>query len=573
MTAVAPSNTVITQAGSHLLHVSDSDTRPFVASVDDPHYYLHNFETVVTWVLARHQDLLCADEVAVLQQFFSMPLPSRALLVRMVMRKGAVFRASKLRYTEIGDTHAAVAPLMAFGWVRSDTPLTVQELFGLLTRDELRTVFGAQFSRSGRKADWLAEMEVACPEAQSFDHWCPALDDTAYSLRLMPLYDRVRLLFFGNLHQDWSEFVLSDLGIFRYETVAFTTESRAFRIRDDVDWYLQINDCRDRLEQEESVETLVAELSAITCDNRWVMARRDKLLCRIGEHCERAQEWALAEQVYQQSTYPGARVRRIRVLERLQRLDDALALCELAMRTPENAAEAQHLQRIVPRLQRKLGRAIARQRTDRSAVCIDMELPLPTEPIWVEEVVRQLLDQPAAPAHYVENTLINSLFGLLCWEAIFASVPGAFFHPFQQGPSDLLSSDFRATRAAVFEYLLGQLDTGEHVATIKQNFRDKFGLQSPFVYWSAIDEALIDVALQCIPGSHLRCIFERLLDDIKANRSGLPDLIQFWPPERRYQLIEVKGPGDRLQDNQIRWLDFCVEQGIPISVCYVQWQV
>jgi hypothetical protein len=44
---------------------------------------------------------------------------------------------------------------------------------------------------------------------------------------------------------------------------------------------------------------------------------------------------------------------------------------------------------------------------------------------------------------------------------------------------------------------------------------------------------------------------------VKDNRTGFPDLIQFWPAERRYDMIEVKGPGDRLQDNQLRWIDYC----------------
>jgi hypothetical protein len=50
-----------------------------------------------------------------------------------------------------------------------------------------------------------------------------------------------------------------------------------------------------------------------------------------------------------------------------------------------------------------------------------------------------------------------------------------------------------------------------------------------------------------------------LLLDIKANRAGMPDLIQFWPQDKTYRMIEVKGPGDRLQDNQLRWLEFCHE--------------
>ena len=52
---------------------------------------------------------------------------------------------------------------------------------------------------------------------------------------------------------------------------------------------------------------------------------------------------------------------------------------------------------------------------------------------------------------------------------------------------------------------------------------------------------------------------------------GLPDLVRFWPGERRYELIEVKGPGDRLQDNQTRWLAYCVAHGMPVRVIDVEW--
>ena len=37
-------------------------------------------------------------------------------------------------------------------------------------------------------------------------------------------------------------------------------------------------------------------------------------------------------------------------------------------------------------------------------------------------------------------------------------------------------------------------------------------------------------------------------------------------------MLEVKGPGDRLQDNQLRWLAFCEAHQMPVTVCYVQWQ-
>lgn len=96
-------------------------------------------------------------------------------------------------------------------------------------------------------------------------------------------------------------------------------------------------------------------------------------------------------------------------------------------------------------------------------------------------------------------------------------------------------------------------------------------MQSPFVFWHLLTEELLDLALLCLPADHLKRCFERVLSDLKSNRAGMPDLIQFWPDQKTYRMIEVKGPGDRLQDNQLRWLDYCTKHQMPVAVCYVQW--
>jgi hypothetical protein len=98
-------------------------------------------------------------------------------------------------------------------------------------------------------------------------------------------------------------------------------------------------------------------------------------------------------------------------------------------------------------------------------------------------------------------------------------------------------------------------------------------VQSPFVFWGVLTEPLLRLALECISANHLKLLFVRLMADVKTNRSGFPDLVRFWPGERRYELVEVKGPGDKLQDNQIRWLQYCSDHGIPVSVCHVQWRL
>nr|WP_309485741.1 VRR-NUC domain-containing protein [Halomonas sp. DQ26W] len=133
-----------------------------------------------------------------------------------------------------------------------------------------------------------------------------------------------------------------------------------------------------------------------------------------------------------------------------------------------------------------------------------------------------------------------------------------------------------ARRGEWFEACLAQLDDGRYRKTILETWQCKRGLASPFVHWEALNEPLLLQALACIPAAHLRACFERLLLDPRANRAGLPDLIQFLPEtdvgSPTYRLIEVKGPGARLQDNQRRWLTCSRAHGIPAVVCHVTWQ-
>ncbi|PJH89371.1 MULTISPECIES: VRR-NUC domain-containing protein [Pseudomonas] len=543
-----------------------------VRSLDDPFYYLNNFQQVLAWLTQRYADVLSTDEQRFIEHFAALPRGAQGLLVRMVMRKGLRFRHSKLHYPEIGDIGAAVAPLLALGWVEKEAPIGLAELFEVLLKPEILLCLGHLIEQpKAKKTEWLQALDERLNQSQPFRAWCPQLDDRLYSLTIMNLCDRLRLMFFGNLYQDWSEFVLSDLGIFTYETVEFSAESRGLRSREDVDACLFLHDCQQRFEAGESLEEIVAQVNELSLDNPWLERRRGKLLFQIGQHGERIGDFALALGIYRDCAYPGARLRMVRVLERIGEYALALELGEVAMQAPQSAAETQALLRIVPRLRRKLGGPPVPRSLAREVERLELQLPRVDPTLSVEYHVQAHLHDETAPVHYVENSLINSLFGLLCWPAIFAPLPGAFFHPFQRGPVDLLNEDFHARRAELFAACLAELDDGRYRQTIGRRYAEKRGVQSPFVFWGALSEPLLEQALDCLPAAHLKHWFDRLLLDIKANRAGMPDLIQFWPQHKTYRMIEVKGPGDRLQDNQLRWLEFCHEHQMPVAVCYVQW--
>lgn len=540
--------------------------------LDDPFYYLNNFRQVLDWLELRYADVMSAAEHGFIRQFHAVPRASQGLLVRMVMRKGVHFRASKLNYLEIGDIVHAAQPLLDHGWIVEHAPLSIAELFDVLLKAEILQAFGAAIDQpKGRKDDWLPLLAEQFSEARSLRDWAPRLEDRLFSLTLMDLCDRLRLMFFGNLYQDWSEFVLADLGIFTYEKVPFCADSRGLRSREDVDACLFLHACQLRFEAGEPLEDIAAQVGALHFDNPWLQRRRGKVLFQIGQYGERIGEFALALSIYRICAYPGARLRMIRVLERCGEYALALELATQAQLAVESAAEQQGLQRIMPRLRRKLGGPPLKRAVAKPVERLDLQLARSDPALSVEFHVQAHLHDDDGPVHYVENSLINSLFGLLCWPAIFAPLPGAFFHPFQRGPVDLLNEDFQQRRAELFQTCLGELDDGRYADTIRQRFVDKWGVQSPFVFWGALNEGLLEQALACLPAEHLKHWFNRLLLDIKANRAGMPDLIQFWPQHKTYRMIEVKGPGDRLQDNQLRWLEFCHEHQMPVAVCYVQW--
>ncbi|TVP42566.1 MAG: VRR-NUC domain-containing protein, partial [Halomonas sp.] len=371
--------------------------------------------------------------------------------------------------------------------------------------------------------------------------------------------------------QDWAEFVLTELGLQRFEVVPFTPQSRAFQSRQEVDTYLALHHLRQRLDVGDSPADLCLEVPPAS-DNRWLATRRARLLLQMGREAERSGDSSLALTLYGDSGSSEARIRQLRVLEQLSEHQTAFELATQALNGSPNETEHQALARLLPRLRRRLKLPAVPSEPEPAHERWDLALPGPQ---GVERAVVEALSEPQAPACYVENSLITGLFGLLCWSAIFDPLPGAFFHPFHNGPADLYRDDFVARRREAFDACLARLEDGSYGEVIKAAWREKVGLASPFVHWAVVDEPLVELALACIPPEHLRACFERLLGDLKANRAGLPDLIQFMPGAPvgapRYRMIEVKGPGDRLQDNQRRWLAFFHRHEIPVAVCYVRW--
>ena len=542
-----------------------------------PHYYRDNFLLLCDTVEAQYSDLLTPAEQRFLQCYRELPFEAQCLYVRLVSRVGPWFRESKLDYAELGTATPLVDSLVAAGMAETAGELAVAELGGLYTRAELLRAFGASLGEPAPrgKPALLAAIEALALDETRQRQLLAAVDDSRViapcGLAEVALF---QLLFFGNRRQGLTDFVLSDLGVARYYPYVLDRQHRLFVQRTAVEEYLAcatLGDCWYELREGGDADSLVAfarELAGQEVQFPSSRGRWHRLCNGMARDIERLGEWELAAQLYALSQRHPARERRLRMLERLEDWPAAALLGEEILAEPWCEEERDATERILPRVRRRLGETPQpRRRHDFPRLALD----LPRREAPVEMLAAGELQSSWAAVHYVENSLMNALFGLAFWEQIFTPVPGAFHNPFQGAPADMYSPDFRLRRQHLLERRLAELRAGELGRILLEAYTSYFPFQCRWVDWRCIDEDLLAAVTRIVPAEHLLAIWEGMLFDPGENRRGFPDLLALGETPGDYCLIEVKGPGDALQESQKRWLRFFAGQGIPAAVAWVSW--
>lgn len=544
-------------------------------SLADPLYYLRNAQQVIKLCLSQYSDLLTPSETQPLQQLLQLNTPSQALLVRLVMRKGTLFRTDKLSYTEVPDLTQALTLLSSLGLVSFEPELLLSELCHLAKREECLqlarlTISETPFAASSRKGDLISALltQAITDTAQPLTVWWPNAPFKIIELSCATLFDRLRLIFFGNLQQDWSEFVLTELGLQQFEPVALTPDSRPFHTRAEVDLYLTLQQLQNRVYEGEPIAHIQPLLPApVACE--WLEYRRNKVLYQLGREAERQQDLALALDLYQQSEHRQAQVRTLRLLEKQLSPAEVFAHTTQALTRITQPEALVTVQRIRQRSAKKAGIAY----TPPVSLSVPSQHQVLVRPTTgrIEAAVIAHLASDTRQVFHVENRLFNGLFALLFWPALFAPIRGAFFNPFQSSAADLYRPGFIDSRAQWLNEGFAQLQSGEYKKVIKARYQQKYGISCAFMHWHSVSSELIEMALAVIPAAHLSAVFNYLLLDLRHHRKGMPDLLELDLASQSYRLIEVKGPGDRLQDHQRLWIQTMRAQGLPVSVLEVSW--
>ncbi len=542
-----------------------------------PHYYRDNFGKLCATVRRRYADLLSAEETAFLDTFDALSFDAQCLYIRLVSRVGPWFREARLHYPELGPLDTALDELLDVGLAATAGGLEIAELGALYTRAELTELFAARLAvRPANKEALLA----AIAELGLTDRALMALlAGYEHGRVITPLHLDViavlQILFFGNRHQSLTDFVLEDLGVVTYYPYALDRSARKFAGRDALDEYLALcvltDDYHECLEAgaTDELAALAARVLALDVVHDSSASRRARLCNGLARELERTGELDLALALYAKGERHPARERTARIMERLQDWAGARDVCETILAAPQCEEERDAATRILPRMLRKLGDK-PKPRPRDNFRRLDIAAPQGGE--RVELLAAAALAPDWREVHYVENALLNTLFGLAFWEQIFEPVPGAFHHAYQGAPADMYDAEFLPRRRESIARRLEELGRGDLATLLPAAYDAYHPCQCHWVNWRYITRDMVASASRCIPAEHLLAIWRRQLFDPGGNRRGFPDLVAFGGAAGEYRLIEVKGPGDALQDSQKRWLRFFAEQGIPASVAWVEWR-
>lgn len=540
-------------------------------------YYLTNFLELVDYVVEQYSDLLSGSERQFYTRFKNLDQPAQFLYVRMLTRKGVVFRGAKLQYNEIPDIHKAAEHLQRSKLIEIDGNLEISDFIHAFSKPEWLKIL-SQLPLDKATQSQLKKLSrhdldtVICEIGEDFD-LTGMIDEHLYQINKPETFETFKLLFFGNLNQDLTEFVLRDLGLYRFEDYHIDQNARLFESREQINNYLHYYQLIADLDlvlasDSDTIIALHQALPDAKQQDDTLNRRIQRVNLQLARQLERLDALDKAIEIYQTCQLPPARERTARILARQNNVKQSLEMCQQILLKPVTESES-------------IFAADFGYRTARKHK-IDWPKPAvytpPTEIITIEQSDNNVESDVASylaefgQCTYVENALFLSVFGLHFWELFFAPVRGAFTNPFQVRPHDLYDDNFITKRQSLFEQLQRQLgeinDRAPHYLKLLEH---KIGTATPFIFWDIMDENLIKLALSRIPQSHWQAVFNRLWKDIRANRSGFPDLVLF-PEKGGYQLVEVKGPGDRLQKNQLRWLQFFAEHDIPHKVIHVEWQ-
>lgn len=152
-----------------------------------------------------------------------------------------------------------------------------------------------------------------------------------------------------------------------------------------------------------------------------------------------------------------------------------------------------------------------------------------------------------------------------------STIPHVFQTPYQTAPLDFGTDSFYGARKAKIDHLVDFIALGNAERLLEENWNNNFGCQVKWIDWGHLKLEKLLVITRYIGSTPLSKLCKFLATDTGSLDSGWPDLL-LWkatPAASQVKLVEVKGPRDRLSDQQRVTIDLLQNCGIDVELCHV----
>ncbi|KAI4344868.1 hypothetical protein L6164_012055 [Bauhinia variegata] len=507
----------------------------------------------------------------------------------------------------------------------------MNDILNMLTVSELREIWfmlKKSCSRGMRKQSLIASILSSYGDGQWPHLSSMVLDRTGscvrISLKAESLIWRAERLFFLNGEQDLSAFLLVDIGKIKYPAYNCIISEPIFSNRSDLLFYEEAIELAQTMDEALDINNTELALRCIKIAESYV-SNTLPIQCSATEsvavfRCLFSASWVYSKVVTlgisfleQERRYNDAinllkkllnfftcDIRRgywtLRLsidLEHLGYIDQSLQVAENGLLDPwVRAGSRMGLQRRVLRL----GRPPRRWKAPNFSKSILRKIPEvyvqgrplnselgaksrfyneEGEQCGVEQLALHYYSGEGGGWHgvHTESGIWLTIFGLLMWDIIFADMPNVFYTRFQDAPLDLGTSSFYTARKSSIESHLQQIHGGMAEEILIKSWETHIGTACRGVNWDCHSLDELRAAVTCVGGSCLAALCRLLSHDYRSWSSGMPDLL-LWRFHGKYsgeaKLVEVKGPRDRLSEQQRAWLLMLMDCGFVIEVCKIK---
>ncbi|WP_375414142.1 exonuclease domain-containing protein [uncultured Bradyrhizobium sp.] len=530
------------------------------------YYYLDHFTEMLGFVERTYEPVLGPQHHAFIALFRGFSRDAQCLLIRMINRRGYVFRPSAFKYGEIGNVASALDELRVSGLARALRDDDYAAFLSTLSKNSLLQA-GKAIDAVAVRSTWSKPRLVdhfvdTIPFAAALDR-CGGTDYVALD-NLAPIHFLL-YLYFGKTERDLKNFTLRDLGIIR--TNKLTSFSARFSDGEEAYACFHYSQILNRLETKSAaVFTRAVDdvLDGPRAASEHVGDLRDRAAYLVGQFFEKRGDKATADRLYRAGSSAECNERLVRLLytggdkasaEELLRhmIDDPASDDEYLFATDFHARKFGG---------QRTGACTELLRSGRTLTVDDIRRANP------EAGVAGVMRRDGWRVFYSENCLWRSLFGLLFWDELFES--GQLHSGFDWVPQCLKDRSFKRRFDAQIASKLNALRTGAGLPLILRTIAAKWGTPNGVFGWDRVNAEALRALLQTANPNAIATVTAAMCQDYVGMHDGFPDLMLVRHSELLF--LEVKAEGDAVRRNQLTRLRQLKNAGINAEIARVAYR-